>query len=139
MDELSGPEPPEQIRHVRADALARAEAAWRARVAGATWAQAAEIAGYKDRDSCNRQVKRVYGQLPPVDRNELRNLWRDRLEVMWRQSQLDMREQRAGAVTAAVRVTTAAAALDGLADPVKVDVQTSLTFDALVGLVERHG
>ena len=50
---------------------------------------------------------------------------------MWRQVQKDMTEQRPGAVTAAVRVAGAAIALDGLAEPVQVDMTVTETFAAL--------
>jgi hypothetical protein len=55
----------------------------------------------------------------------------DRLEALWRQSVKDVTEQRPGAVTAAVRVSWAAIALDGLADQVRVDVTVSTTFERL--------
>ena len=114
---MSTREPPEpQPRLVRADALDRAERAWHARVAGATWLQAAQVAGFSDDAHAIRAVRQMYGELPSWDREETRALWRDRLEWLWRQTLTDAAEQRAGAVTAGVRVATAAAALDGLSE-----------------------
>lgn len=122
--------PPTPVRTVRADALERADTAWRARVAGATWTQAAQVAGFTDGHNAFRAVKSVYGAAPDVSREDLRALWRARLEVMWRQAQVDMREQRPGAVVGAVRVAGVAVTLDGLAEPVKVDVALD-TFTSL--------
>jgi hypothetical protein len=131
-------ETPQVQPRVRADALERAERAWSARVAGATWAQAAEIAGYSDDTAANRAVRNVFGTLPQVERDELRRLWRDRLEVLWLQANTDAREQRAGAITAGVRVATAAASLDGLAEPARVGVDISFVTRIEQELVE-HG
>lgn len=104
--------------------LTRVDQAWRARVAGASWRQAATIAGYTDENNCARAVKRVYGKLPTPEREDLRRLWRDRLEVTWRQAITDLLEQRPGAITHAVRVQTAAARLDGLDEPSRVELYT---------------
>jgi hypothetical protein len=135
---LRGSSPPVPARRVRADALARADKAWRARVVGASWQEAADLAGFSDPDNCARAVRRAYGKLPRVEWQELRDLWRDRLEVMWRQAQTDMTEQRPGAVTAAVRVATAAAALDGLNEPSRLDVAVSESFELVVAELVAH-
>src|SRR3954462_9460324 len=87
---------------VKADHLERANRVWAARVAGHTWREAAEIGGYASPENAIRAVRNVYGHVPRLDREELRNLWRDRLESTWRQAGDDMSEQRPGAVTAAV-------------------------------------
>lgn len=139
MDELRGPEPPKPVRRVRADHLDRVERAWRARIAGATWKEAAALAGYKNGDDACRQVRRTFGVLPPLDRTQQRDLWRERLELLWRQAVKDSVEQRTGAVTAGVRVVSAAAALDGLNEPTQVDVSVqALTWDALPGSIEDN-
>lgn len=113
------PKPPEP-RSVRADMAERAERAWQARVLGATWREAAQVAGYSDASNAVRAVRGVYGELPKVERDDLRHLWRTRLEKVWRQAYADVLERRSGAVTAAVRVAGAAAALDGLDEPTRV-------------------
>src|SRR4029077_15517527 len=73
---------------------AKAEKAWAARCAGGTWAQAALTAGYSDGDAACKAVKSCYGSLPKPLRDDLRDLWRDRLERAWRQVCVDMAEQR---------------------------------------------
>lgn len=117
--------PPEPVRKVRADALAKAETAWRARAAGGTWAEAAQIAGYTDAANCCRAVRQVYDDLPTEQREDMRVLWRERYERLWRQAYADALERRPGAVTAAVRVAQAAVALDGLAAPVAIEMTPS--------------
>jgi hypothetical protein len=47
--------------------------------------------------------------------------------------QVDVLQQRHGATTAAVRIATAAMQLDGLAEPVRVDVAVTEAFERLVG------
>lgn len=107
---------------VRADAAQRAEAMWLARIGGATWEQARVIGGYSDIPHAIRAVRSYYGELPKLDRTELRGIWRERLEQIWRQLTEDMRDRVPGSTTSAVRVVTAAAALDGLNEPTRVDV-----------------
>lgn len=109
----------------RADAAQRAATAWNARVLGATWEQAAQVAGFTDKSNCFRAVRRAYGSVPEPEREEQRRLWRDRIEHLWRQSVKDVAEQRPGAVTAGVRVAGAAAVLDGLNAPTEVVVSPS--------------
>jgi len=113
----------------RADAAQRAAAAWNARVLGASWEQAAEIAGFANAPNAHRAVTRAYGQVPEPERSELRRIWRERLEVLWRQSVRDVTDQRAGAVTAGVRVAGAAASLDGLDEPTRIDLSTPTTAE----------
>jgi hypothetical protein len=78
--------------------------------------------------------------LPIAEREELRDIWRQRLENLWQQAALDAQAGRPGAVTAAVRVAGAALQLDGLAEPVRVDmrVETELTslLEALLPAAE---
>lgn len=114
--------PRRQVSRRRADALGRAEAAWSARVAGATWAEAAATAGYSCGENAARAVRQTYGTLPELDRSEQRSLWRARLEALWRQALRDALENHPGALTAAVRVAQAAARLDGLDAPTELVV-----------------
>lgn len=132
-------EPKPTATYVTSDHAVKAEKAWRARVAGATWRQAAQMSGYSDAQAAIKAVRTFYGTVPREEREELRRLWRDRLEVAWRQVQRDMADQRSGAVTASVRVATAAVALDGLAEPVRVDMTISDTFMALTRELEAEG
>lgn len=127
-----GPPPPAPVRKVRADALQRADTAWRTRVAGGTWREAAELAGFSSPEHAISAVKNVFGQTPVIDRDALRVLWRDRLERAWRQVCADMAERVPGATTAAVRIATCAMQLDGLAEPNKVDVTVNESFDLLL-------
>jgi hypothetical protein len=106
-----------------ADAAQRAQRAWAARVAGATWDQAATAAGYRHKSSCIRGVQRYFDRLPDLeDTPERRRLWRARLEVLWRQTVVDASQQRPGAVRAGVAVAQRAAALDGLDAPTRLEV-----------------
>jgi len=127
---------PDPLPKVRADHLQRAEVAWRMRVLGATWKQAAAEAGYADDTAAMKAVRTAFGTVPRVERDELRRLWRDRLESLWRQALLDASEQRAGAVTAGVRVVTAAASLDGLNEPVRTTVDVAIFERIEMELVE---
>lgn len=120
--ERIGPEPPQVPEKVRADALARASTAWEARVRGGTWAQAAETAGYANAPNAMRAVRSVFGSLPPIEKDEARRLWRDRLELLFGLGLVDAEEQRPGAVTALVRVAEAASRLDGLAEPQRLSI-----------------
>jgi hypothetical protein len=126
------------VKVVRADALRRADTAWRARVAGATWREAAEMAGFSAENHAIDAVRNAFGRVPVVDREALRHLWRERLERAWRQVCADMSERVPGATTAAVRIVTAAAALDGLNEPHKVNVEVNEGFDLLLkGLTDE--
>lgn len=111
-------------QHYQADAAERATKAWQARVAGATWTQAAAIAGFSDDTAACRAVKRFYGRLPQPTREDLRGLWRERLEALWRQTVKDVAQQRPGAVRSGVAVAQRAAALDGLDEPTRLEVHT---------------
>lgn len=107
-----------------ADAAVRAQRAWAARVAGATWQEAAEVSGFTETSNCIRAVRSYFGTLPAPDRDELRLVWRERLEELWRQVRVDAAEQRPGAVRAAVAVAQRAVQLDGLDAPQRVSVES---------------
>lgn len=126
---LEGPPPPAPVKRVRADALDRATRAWQARVAGGTWAQAAEVAGFSSDTVAIDAVRNVFGGPPVIDKEALRHLWRERLERSWRQCVSDMSDRIPGATTASVRIAQAAMQLDGLDAPVQVDLQVSQVFD----------
>jgi hypothetical protein len=113
---------PEPVRKVRADARDRAETIWAMRIGGATWDQCAKAVGLANEANAIRCVRQVYGEVPDIDRAELRHLWRERLEVVHRQALRDVLDRRQGAVVAAVKVASLAIMLDGLAAPQRVDV-----------------
>lgn len=130
MDALAVTDAPRPVRKVTAAHLDRADRAWMARVAGGTWAQAAVVSGYSNPQAAMKGVRTVYGRLPRLERDDLRDLWRARLEALWRQCLVDVTQQRAGAVMAGVRIAGAACALDGLNEAVRVDVSLD-TLDRL--------
>lgn len=107
---------------VRADARARADRAWHARVMGATWEQAAEIAGFANKSNAMRSVRKHYGGLPEPETTELRNLWRARLDWLYTRNAGDVADGKPGAVVAGVRLAEAAMKLDGLAAPAQVEI-----------------
>lgn len=120
----------------------RAQRAWTARVVGATWAQAAEAAGYFDAATAHRAVKRYFGEVPVPDKVESRELWRARLEHLWRLSLEDVTKRRPGAVRAAVAVAQRASALDGLDAPTRhevIDPTPEQIQEVVTRLVEAQG
>lgn len=110
----------------------RADRAWQLRVAGLSWAAIARECGYANTQNARRSVARHYGSVPEPERQDLRALWRDRLEQLWLQSTKDVLEQRPGAITAGVRIVMAAAALDGLNAPTVIESHTTTTFQGLL-------
>lgn len=110
----------------------KADVAWRARTAGATWAEAAAMSGYASAQSCYKSVVKHRGALPQVEADHLRELWRERLETLWRQALRDVADRRPSAVTHGVRVASAAAALDGLNAAAKVELGTESSLTELI-------
>jgi hypothetical protein len=106
----------------QADAGPRAMKAWAARVAGLTWAEAAEIAGFSSAGNACRAVTRYFGTVPSIEREDQRALWRERLEYLWAQARVDVQQQRPGAIRAGVALAQRASALDGLDAPVRVQI-----------------
>ena len=83
------------MRAVKADAAAKAMKVWTARVNGETWESAAEVAGFSDAPGAVRAVRNYFGALPPTPTAEdARVLWRERLELLWRQAVIDAQQQR---------------------------------------------
>lgn len=124
---------------VRADADERARKAWAARVAGATWYQVAEVAGYSTPQNAQRGVKRYFGTLPQPDRAMERETWRQRLEWLWQQTQRDVMAQRNGAVRGGVAVAQRAALMLGLDEPTRTEVAVAVRSDVQVLAVIRAG
>jgi hypothetical protein len=110
---------------VRGVSRTKADAAWQARVLGASWAQAAQVAGYGTASAAYHAVLRQRGTLPEPMLSDLREVWRERLESLWSQAWQDVRERRSGAVTHAVRVAGAAMQLDGLAAPSRIAISSA--------------
>lgn len=132
---VSKSEMPEQKKKPRTqlDAVAfqKASSAWTARVHGLSWAQVAQHSGYSDASSAHHAVKRAFGELPVIEKEDLRDLWRERIELAWKQAVLDMKDRVPGATTASVRIATCAVQLDGLAAPVKVDVEVTQMLERI--------
>src|SRR5690606_25076754 len=80
------------------------------------------IVGYANEANAVRAVRRYFGRLPQPDHEELRALWRERHEVLWRQSQDAIRDDKPGALRAGVAVARSAAQLDGLDRPTQLAV-----------------
>lgn len=116
----------------------QADRAWELRVTGLPWRMVAQQSGYTDEANCRRAVTSRFGRLPEPERVELRALWRDRIERLWRQSVLDVAAQRPGAVTAAVRVTQAACALDGLTEPTRIETRVTEQFAGILVELRRE-
>lgn len=107
---------------VRADAAQRAQRAWTARVSGSTWDEAAKVAGYADAATACRGVKNYFGTLPAVERDDLRDLWRQRMELLWTYAARDAEIGKPGALRAGTAIAQRAAAMDGLDAPTQVTV-----------------
>lgn len=126
MDEYSMNADPDALTRFNAAAQDRVNRAWMLRVLGASWDQVAEQVGYSTGSNACRAVREAMGELPQPQRDELRDLWRSRIEVLWRQSLRDVNQQRPGALSAGVRIAERAARLDGLDAP-EVHVITPTT------------
>lgn len=117
--------PPKPRRSVRADVLHRVTAAWDARLQGMTWERTATIAGYSDASNCRKAVMSVFGELPKIEREHLRDVWRDRIEKAHEIVSQDMVDRLPGATTAFVRIADRAAKLDGLDEPARFSLTPS--------------
>lgn len=125
----------------RADAMQRAARAWHLRVTGSTWEQIAAEVGYASAPGAHRAVTRFAGTLPDPKPEELRNLWRARMEQLWVYAQRDAEDSRPGALRAGVAIADRASKLDGLDAPSRVSMEVDGDrLDALVGeLLRRSG
>ncbi|MFD4957538.1 hypothetical protein [Microbacterium sp. NPDC058389] len=95
----------------------KAVEAWTMRVAGFTWEEISQRVGYANRHNTIRAVRDYFGELPQIDREELRGIARARGEWLWRHAAEDVEKRRPGAVRAAVAALQRQAALDGLDVP----------------------
>lgn len=122
----------ERAGGARERAREKADACWEARLAGLTWQQAAKHAGYTSRQHAYRAVLDQRGELPVPEREHLRDVWRQRIELVWRQALRDVLERKPSAVTHSMRCALAAMQLDGLAMPTRVSVDVEAGLDALL-------
>ena len=95
------------------------------RVAGESWESIATALGMKGgAPAAHRAVSRYFGRVPQPDREMLRGVARARGEHLWRRAlgEVERTEGAPAAVRAAVDVLRRHAALDGLDDPVRIDI-----------------
>ncbi|WP_183092956.1 hypothetical protein [Nocardioides stalactiti] len=109
------------------------------RLGGATWRQCAEVVGLSSGQNAMRAVRSVYGEVPEIDREEMRHLWRERTEVLWRQALKDVHQGKQGAMVAAVKLAGFAAYLDGLGAPQRIDVGVMHVLADLDALMREEG
>lgn len=119
----------------RADAMQRAAQAWHLRVIGRTWEEIAREVGYASPQGAHRAVSRFAVTLPDPKPDELREMWRARMEKLWTFAVRDAEAGRPGALRAGVAIADRAGKLDGLDAPVRFEVTPDEM--ALQGLVEE--
>lgn len=113
----------QRIHGNRAAYMQRVADAYGMRVRGAGWAEIARATGYSTPQNAMRAVKSYTGKLPTIEStDQLRSLWRDRLEFLWPLAVRDAEDGRPGAMRAAVAVADRAAKLDGLDSPLRVEI-----------------
>ncbi|WP_292834922.1 hypothetical protein [Microbacterium sp.] len=97
--------------------------AWAMRVRGADWATIAGATRYSSPQNAMRAVRNYVGKLPAIESSDdLRSLWRERLEYLWPLAARDAEAGRPGALRAAVAVSQRAAQLDGLDAPQRFEI-----------------
>lgn len=138
MDDTSTP------RRVNAEAAGRAQEAAALRVQGLDWATIAARCGYSHPNSAGRAVREYLGHLPQPDREEARQVWRARIELLWEEAMEDVHTRRPGAVRAAAALAQRAAQLDGLDQPSRVEfyapseVEYSAVLNRMLQLDREH-
>lgn len=112
------------VTRTRADAAERASTAWRMRVAGHGWDEIAKTLGMKGgAPAAHRAVSRYFGKVPQPDREMLREVARQRTEMLWLRAAEKVEETPSPAtIRAAVAVLERASKLDGLDAPSRVEV-----------------
>lgn len=127
---------PLRIHGNRAAYHQRVADAYGMRVRGAAWAEIAQATGYSTPQNAMRAVKSYTGKLPRIEStDQLRSLWRDRLEFLWPLAVRDAEAGRPGAMRAAVAVVDRASRLDGLDAPTRFEVSPDEM--ALQGIVDE--
>jgi AraC-like DNA-binding protein len=121
----------------RAEADDRAAKAWRLRVMGAPWAVIARELGYANEANVHRAVRNYFGTVPQIDRDMMREMARQRGEQLWMRAYAEV--ERTGGAPAAIRAATEVlrrhAALDGLDEPTRVDLQHTPSQEEFVTFV----
>lgn len=128
------------VKRTRADAAERASTAWRMRVAGHGWDDIARTLGMKGgAPAAHRAVSRYFGRVPQPDREMLREVARQRTEMLWLRAAEKVEEAPSPAtIRAAVAVLERAAKLDGLDAPSRVEINPdNAEFIALVEAAAR--
>ncbi len=139
-DNLVTVEPPVEPRKasMRAGAMKRAAEAWQWRVLGKSWTEVAELVGFSNDANAIRAVRRFYGTLPTPSTDELRAMWRARLEHLWSLAQRDAQAARPGALRAGVAIADRASKLDGLDAPARFEVSAaSAELNEIVHVILR--
>jgi hypothetical protein len=128
-------------RKREAKAMQRVADAYAMRIRGADWATIAHTVGYANPQNAMRAVRNYTGGLPELAPEELRSMWRDRLEYLWPLALRDVENSRPGATRAAVAIAQRAAQLDGLDAPQQVEISPGEeTLDRLIAtMLKRAG
>ncbi len=116
--------------------MQRASEAWHLRVIGRTWQQIADECGYANPSNAHRAVMRFAGTVPDPAPDELRRLWRHRMELLWSLAVRDATKARPGALRAGVAIADRAAKLGGLDVP-QAHILVTPTETQYQMLVER--
>lgn len=102
--------------------MQRAARGWHLRVTGQTWQQIADELGYASQQGAHRAVMRFAGTIPDPRPDDLRAMWRARMEHLWRFAARDAEAGRPGALRAGVAIADRAGKLDGLDAPMRLAV-----------------
>lgn len=119
--------------------MQRASRAWHLRVTGMTWEQVAREVGFASPQGAHRAVQRFAGTLPDPKPDELRALWRARMEHLWELAARDAEASRPGALRAGVAIADRASRFDGLDAPTVAQIEVnSPEFDRLFAGIMAH-
>lgn len=129
------------VTRTRVDAAERASTAWRMRVAGHGWDEIAKMLGMRGgAPAAHRAVSRYFGRVPQPDRELLREIARQRGEMLWAKAAEAVEEMPSPAtIRAAVAVLERASRLDGLDAPaeVKLNAVDDVQFNRLLEAAAR--
>lgn len=120
--------------------MQRAARGWHLRVTGQTWQQIADELGYASQQGAHRAVMRFAGTIPDPRPDDLRAMWRARMEHLWKFAARDAEAGRPGALRAGVAIADRAGKLDGLDAPVRLAVSPDEAhLDELVAILLARG
>jgi hypothetical protein len=108
-------------------------------MAGESWAEVAAQLGYANQSNAYRAVRRYFGTVPQPNRDDLRLLWRERHEVLWRIAYADALSRRPGAVRAATALARSAAQLDGLDEATRIAVELAPEEERRIATIIEAG